>query len=64
MTGFRPKISLSWPSVVCVAVEASTKPVNSQLDDSSDMNSDAMMACVAMTMVPSALDKKTARGRA
>lgn len=36
------------------------KPVNSQLEDSRDINSEAMMACVAITMVPSALDRKTA----
>lgn len=36
------------------------KPVNSQLDDLSDMKSEAITACVAMTIVPSALDMKTA----
>lgn len=36
------------------------KPENSQLEDSSAMNLDAMMACVAMTMVASALLMKTA----
>lgn len=60
MIGFRPKISLSWPNVVCVAVDASMKPVNSQLEDSRAMNSEAMTACVAITMVASALLMKTA----
>lgn len=46
--------------VVCVAVEASMKPVNNQLDDSRDKNSDAMTACVAMTIVLSALEMNTA----
>lgn len=60
MIGFRPITSLSWPRVVCVAVEASIKPVNSQLDDSRDMNSEAITACVAMTMLLSALARNTA----
>lgn len=49
------------PTVVCVALEASINPVNSQLDDSSAMNSEAIMGCVAMTSEPSALKTNTAR---
>lgn len=60
MIDFLPKISLSWPKVVCVAVDASMKPVYSQLEDSSARNSEAMTACVAITIDPSALAMKTA----
>lgn len=58
---FLPKISLSWPNVVCVAVEASMNPVYSQLDDSRAMNWEAMTAWVAITIDPSALAIKTAK---
>lgn len=60
MIDFLPKISLSWPNVVCVAVEASMNPVYSQLEDSRAMNSEAITACVAITIDPSALAMKTA----
>lgn len=38
------------------------KPVNNQLEDSSAINLEAMMACVAITSVESALLMNTAMG--
>ena len=56
----KPTLQGVAPTVVCVAAAASPKPVNSQLDDSRALNSDAMIGCVARTMDPSALETNTA----